>query len=317
MLVYFLKRAVMTLLVLLVVMVLLALLVNIVPGDPAKTILGSRATPAVIARVRESMDLDKPVPVQVINFVKNILHGSLGTDVFSGQSINTQVKNNLPHTLVLAWVSLGLAMLVGIPLGVYSATHPNSWSDRIIAVISISFVSMPSYVIGLFLLLIFAVWLRVMPAMGVGEAGDIGDYTKHLILPAIALAVGWVGYLARLVRSSTLEILNETYIRAAMASGMRKSLVQYKYALKGALIPTVAVLGVGIGNLMGGAVFAEIIFNRPGMGSLIFHAIGTRNYPVVRAGVLVVAVLFVIANLLADISYTYLDPRIQLGKSRG
>jgi peptide/nickel transport system permease protein len=317
MLAYFLKRAVMTLLVLLVVMVLLALLVNVVPGDPAKTILGSRATPAVIARVRESMDLDKPVPVQVINFIKSILRGSLGTDVFSGQSINTQVKNNLPHTLVLAWVSLGLAMLVGIPLGVYSATHPNSWPDRIIAVISISFVSMPSYVIGLFLLLIFAVWLRVMPAMGVGEQGDVGDYIKHLILPAIALAVGWVGYLARLVRSSTLEILNETYIRAAMASGIRKGLVQYKYALKGALIPTVAVLGVGIGNLMGGAVFAEIIFNRPGMGSLIFHAIGTRNYPVVRAGVLVVAVLFVVANLLADISYTYLDPRIQLGKTRG
>lgn len=317
MLVYLIKRALMTLLVLLVVMVLLALLVNIVPGDPAKTILGSRANPAVIERVRASMDLDKPVPVQVLNFIKNILRGSFGTDVFSGQSINTQIKNNLPHTLILAWVSLGLAVLIGVPLGVYSATHPNSWVDRVTAIISISFITLPSYVIGLFLLLIFAVWLRAMPAMGLGQQGDIGDYIKHLILPAIALAMGWIGYLARLVRSSTLEILNETYIRAAMASGLRKSVVQYKYALKGALIPTVAVLGIGIGNLMGGAVFVEIIFSRPGMGSLIYHAIGTRNYPVVRAGVLVVAVLFVLANLLADIGYTYLDPRIQLGKTKG
>jgi peptide/nickel transport system permease protein len=191
--------------------------------------------------------------------------------VFSGQSINKYIKTNLPHTLILAWVSLGLAMLIGMPLGVFSATHPNSWLDRVTAIISISFITLPSYVIGLFLLLLFAVELRVMPAMGLGEPGDVGDYIKHLILPAIALAIGWVGYLARFVRSSTLEILNETYIRAAMASGLRKSLVQYKYALKGALIPTVAVLGIGIGNLMGGAVFVEIIFSRPGMGSLIYQ----------------------------------------------
>ena len=214
-------------------------------------------------------------------------------------------------------MSLGLAVLIGVPLGVYSATHPNSPLDRVTAIISISFITLPSYVVGLFLLLIFAVELRVMPAMGLGEPGDPVDYIRHLVLPAIALAVGWVGYLARLVRSSTLEILNETYIRAALASGLSKKLVQYKYALKGALIPTVAVLGIGIGNLMGGAVFVEIIFSRPGMGSLIYHAISTRNYPVVRAGVLVVAVFFVAANLLADVGYTYLDPRIQLGKTKG
>lgn len=317
MLVYFLKRLLMTLLVLLVVMVLLALLVNIVPGDAARTLLGNRATPELIARVRSSMDLDKPVAVQVVRFIWNILHGSFGNDVFSGQPISRYIETSLPHTLILAWVSLGLAVLLGVPLGVYSATHPNSWVDRLTAIISISFITLPSYVAGLFLLLLFAVQLRVMPAMGLGETGDVGDYIRHLILPAISLAVSWVGYLARLVRASVLEILNETYIRAAMAAGIRKSLVQYKYALKGALIPTVAVLGIGIGNLMGGAVFVEIIFSRPGMGSLIYSAISTRNYPVVRAGVLVVAVLFVAANLLADIAYTFLDPRIQLKRMRG
>ena len=156
-----------------------------------------------------------------------------------------------------------------------------------------------------------------MPAIGVGAAGDVGDYIKHLILPAVALAITWIGYLARLARASLLEVLNETYVRAAKAAGLSQRLVLYKYALKNALIPTVAVLGVGLGNLMGGAVFVEIIFSRPGMGTLIFQGIQTRNYPIVRAGVLVVAFLFVLANLLADLTYTYLDPRIQLDKARG
>ncbi len=314
---YLLKRFLMTVLVLLLVITFLSLLVHIVPGDPAKTLLGPRANPDLIAKTRAAMDLDKSIPVQVGNFVWNVLHGSFGTDVFTGRSINMLVGSALPHTLILAWGSLGLAVLIGLPLGVYSATHPDSWLDRITALLSISFITIPSYVGGLFLLLLFAVELRVMPAIGLGKDGDVLDYIKHLILPATALAITWVGYLARLVRASLLEVLNETYIRAAMAAGLSQRLVFYKYALKNALIPTVAVLGVGIGNLMGGAVFVELIFSRPGMGTLIYNAIQSRNYPIVRAGVLVIAVLFVAANLLADLVYTYLDPRIQLDKVRG
>jgi peptide/nickel transport system permease protein len=314
---YLLKRFLMTVLVLLLVITFLSLLVHIVPGDPAKTLLGPRANPDLIAKTRAAMDLDKSIPVQVGNFVWNVLHGSFGTDVFTGRPINMLVGSALPHTLILAWGSLGLAVLIGLPLGVYSATHPDSWLDRITAIISISFITIPSYVGGLFLLLLFAVKLRVMPAIGLGKDGDVLDYIKHLILPATALAITWVGYLARLVRASLLKVLNETYIRAAMAAGLSQRLVFYKYALKNALIPTVAVLGVGIGNLMGGAVFVELIFSRPGMGTLIYNAIQSRNYPIVRAGVLVIAVLFVAANLLADLVYTYLDPRIQLDKVRG
>ena len=314
---YLLKRFLMTVLVLLLVITFLSLLVHIVPGDPAKTLLGPRANPDLIAKTRAAMDLDKSIPVQVGNFVWSVLHGSFGTDNFTGRSINMLVGSALPHTLILAWGSLGLAVLIGLPLGVYSATHPDSWLDRITAILSISFITIPSYVGGLFLLLLFAVKLRVMPAIGLGKDGDVLDYIKHLILPATALAITWVGYLARLVRASLLEVLNETYIRAAMAAGLSQRLVFYKYALKNALIPTVAVLGVGIGNLMGGAVFVELIFSRPGMGTLIYNAIQSRNYPIVRAGVLVIAVLFVAANLLADLVYTYLDPRIQLDKVRG
>jgi peptide/nickel transport system permease protein len=314
---YLLKRLVMTILVILVVMTFLSLLVQVVPGDAARTLLGTRATPEVVEELRRQMDLDKPAHIQVINFIWKVLHGSFGNDVFSGQPISNLVWAALPHTLILAWTSLGLAALLGIPLGVFSATHPGSWVDRILSVISIGFITVPSYLGGLILLLIFAVKLHLLPAIGVAEEGNTADYIRRLILPAVALAITWIGYLARLVRASLLEVLNEPYIRAARAVGLRENVVRYKYALKNAMIPTVAVLGVGLGNLMGGAVFVEIIFTRPGMGRLIYDAINFRNYPIVRAGVLVVALVFIFANLLADIAYTYLDPRIELGASRG
>jgi peptide/nickel transport system permease protein len=315
--IYLLKRVIMTLIVLLLVITYLTLLVQVVPGDAARTLLGPRANPDLIAKTRAAMNLDKSVPEQVGLAIWDIMHGSFGTDVFTGRSINEIVWAALPHTLILAWSSLTLAVLIGVPLGVYSATHPDSWLDRFTAVISISFITIPSYVAGLFLLLVFAVQFKIMPAIGLGEQGDLLDYLKHLILPAVALAITWIGYLARLVRASLLEVLNQTYIRAAMAAGLSQRLIFYKYALKNALIPTVAVLGIGVGHLMAGAVFVELIFSRPGMGTLIYNGIQSRNFPVARAGILVVAFLFVLANLLADLVYTYLDPRIQLDKVRG
>jgi peptide/nickel transport system permease protein len=314
---YLIKRLFMTFLVLVLVTVYLTLMIHIVPGDPAKSVLGPRANPERIARIRAEMNLDKPVLTQIGIALWNLVRWDLGTDLFSGKAIKELVSAALPHTLILAWSSLSLAVLIGIPLGIYSATHPDSWLDRFTAIISISFITVPSYVGGLFLLLVFAVRLQVMPAIGLGERGNALDYIKHLILPASALAITWVGYLARLVRASLLEVLNETYIRAEMAAGIPQRKIHYKYALKNAIIPTVAVLGVGIGKLMAGAVFVELIFTRPGMGMLIYNAIQARNYPVVRAGVLVVAFLFVAANLFADVIYTYLDPRIQLGQTRG
>lgn len=314
---YLAKRFLMTLLVLVLVTVYLTLLVHIVPGDPAKSLLGPRANPERIAKIRAAMHLDKPILHQLGLALWNLVRLDFGNDLFTGRSISQLIAAALPHTLILAWASLGLAILIGIPLGVYSATHPDSWLDRFTAIISISFITVPSYVGGLFLLLIFAVQFRIMPAIGLGDEGNVLDYIKHLILPATALAITWVGYLARLVRASLLEVLNQTYIRAEMAAGIPQRKIYYQYALKNAIIPTVAVLGVGIGKLMAGAVFVELIFTRPGMGTLLYNAIQSRNYPMVRAGVLTVAFLFVAANLLADIMYTYLDPRIQLGKTGG
>ncbi|MDX6533291.1 MAG: peptide/nickel transport system permease protein [Gaiellales bacterium] len=294
-------------------MVFLGVLVHLVPGDPVKIILGPRASDALSEIVREQMQLDEPVPVQVGNFLFNAFQGDLGEDFVSRVPVTELIWAALPHTLILAVTSLALAAIVGIPLGVFAATHPNSWIDRITGVIGVSMITLPAFVAGLFLLLIFAVKLEWLPAIGSGSFSDPVDYIRHLILPATALAVTWVGYLARLVRASMMEVLGSPYIRTAQAYGIQPRLISYKYALKNAVIPTVAVLGVGLGNLVGNAVFVEVIFTRPGLGTLLVQSIETRNFPIVRGAVLVVAVMVVLANLLADLSYRMLDPRIRVG----
>lgn len=313
---YILKRLGMSLLVALLAMLFLASLVHIIPGDPVKTILGPRASETLAQRVRQEMGLNDPIPVQLFNFVSHAVRGDLGKDFVSHLPVTTLIAHSLPHTVLLALSSLGLAALVGVPLGVYSAARPNTWVDRLTGIVSVSCITMPSYVAGLFLLLIFAVKLGWFPAIGVGELSEPGDYLRRLVLPATALAITWIGYLARLVRASVLEVMNANYIRTAFAFGLRERVIFYKHALKNAIIPTIAVLGVGMGNLLGGAIFIEVIFTRPGLGRLIFESIGDRNYPIVRGGILVAALLFVLANLMADLSYTYLDPRIQVERAR-
>ncbi len=308
---YMLKRFGMSMLVALIAMVFLASMVHFIPGDPVRVILGPRASPTMSQRVREEMELHLPVPTQIFNFVARAAQGNLGRDFVTSKLVAELVTGVLPHTLALAMAAMGLAGLFGIPLGVYSATRTNSWMDRLTGIFSVACITLPSYVAGLFLLLLFAVQLDLLPAIGAGELSDPQDYAQHLILPAVALAITWIGYLARLVRASVLEVLNANYIRTAFAFGLHERLVFYKYALKNAIIPTVAIFSVGLGNLLGGAIFVEVIFSRPGLGRLIFDAIASRNYPIVRGGVLVAALLFVLANLLADLSYYYLDPRIR------
>lgn len=312
---YIFKRLVMALVVMLLATVLLASLAHVIPGDPVKLMLGPRASEEMSARVREEMGLDDPIPVQVFDFVVGLLHGDLGQDFSTRSPVSDMIAAALPHTVALAVVSLGMAVLIGIPLGVLSATHPNSWVDRTLGVLSVSLITMPTYVSALLLLLLFAVGLKAVSSIGAGEFSNPVDYVKRLLLPATALALTWIGYLARLVRASLLEVLNQNYIRTAHAYGVREHTVSFKYALKNALIPTVAVLGVGMGNLLGGAVFVEVIFTRPGLGSLIFQSISERNYPAARGAILVAALLFVLANLLADLSYRYLDPRIRTWES--
>ncbi|HYT52687.1 MAG TPA: ABC transporter permease [Gaiellaceae bacterium] len=312
---YLIKRTAMALIVVVLLAVFLALLVHVVPGDPVTSILGPRATPDLIHMVRTQMELDKPVPRQVVDFVGRAAHGDLGRDFISNVPVSHLIANALPHTIALAVAGLGLAMLLGVPLGVLAATRPNGILDRLTGVVSISLMTTPSYVAGLFLLLLFALDVPWFPAVGTGTFSHPLDYLRHLVLPAVALALGWIGYFARLVRASMLEVMNTNYIRTAYAYGLGERVIFYRHALRNAIIPTVAVLGVGLGELMGGAVFIESIFSRVGLGTLIVDSIQNRNYPVVRGAVLTIALLFVLANLLADLSYRFLDPRIRVEES--
>jgi peptide/nickel transport system permease protein len=295
--------------VLLGALLLLFSLTKFVRGDAARVLLGPRASEQAVAALGERMGLDLPIHQQLWRFLGQVVRGDLGIDVISGRPILSMVLDVLPYTVTLTFSAMGLAILIGIPLGCYAATHPNTLSDRIAAILSVSFIAMPSFVVAIYLLLIFSIWLDWLPVLGTGR-GDFTDRFARLVLPALSLALGWIGYIARLVRSSLLEVLGEAFIRTSRAYGIPESKIVYKYALKNAAIPTVAVLGLGVGRLLGGAIFAEIIFARPGIGTLIYTAINTRNYPVVQAGVLVVVLLFVLTNLLVDLSYSWLDPRI-------
>ena len=307
--IFLLKRLALAVLVLLLVMVLLSSMVHFIPGDPARAILGLHANAELVNRVRREMWLDEPAYVQVFNFITHAIQGDLGIDFLSRVPVTHLIGAALPHTIILAVVGLLLAALIGIPLGVYSAVHAGGIVDRVIGALSVSLVSAPTYVIGLVLLLVFAVQLNWLPAIGTGDLGDPIDYTRHLILPAVALAIVWVGYLARLVRASVQEVLGSNYVRTAFAMGIPARRVHYKLALRNALIPTVSILGIGLGSFLGGAVFLEVIFTRPGLGRLVLDAVNTRNYTVVRGGVLVGALLFVFATLIADLVTRYLDPR--------
>lgn len=310
---YTLRRVGLAVVIVSVAMALLFGMIYLVPGDPASIALGPRATPEMKEALRAKMGLDKPVPVQFFNFFKNVLQGDLGVDVWSNRSVTRIVLEQLPHTLVLTSMGIGWAIFLGIPMGCYSAIRRNTFLDKVLGFFSVSVIAIPSFVVAIYALLVFAVALRWLPAIGAGESGDPVDQLRHLLLPSLAIGLGWVGYLARLVRASMLEVLGENYIRTARAFGLPESLIVYRYALKLAILPTVTLLGVGVGNLLSGAVFAEIVFARPGIGKLIFDAVITRNYPVVMGSVLVTTGLFVMATMIADLVTAWLDPRVRAG----
>jgi peptide/nickel transport system permease protein len=312
---YIARRLVTAFLVVLIVMAFLAILDRLIPGNPVTYIFGPRASPALAREVRHQMGLDVSVPDQIYRYIYNALHGNLGVDFVTNRSVASLIAENLPYTVVLAFSGLGLAILFGIPLGVIAASRPGSVVDRVIGVMSVSVITIPSFVLGLLLILVFAVRLHVLPVIGAGNPGQPLDDVKHLILPAAALAISWIGYFARLIRSNMLEVLTANYVRTARAFGIPSWKIFYKHALKNAAAPAVAVLGVALGSTLGGAIFIEVIFNRPGLGTLAYDAIASRNYPIVQGTALVIAVMVIGANLLADFSYRLLDSRIQLGQT--
>jgi peptide/nickel transport system permease protein len=308
---YSLKRTGLAVVIVLCTLFVLFALLRFIPGDPITIALGPRATPEAIQRYVEKMHLDSSLFVQFFIYVRDALTGDLGTAIFSERPVLTIVGEVLPNTLILSAVALGWAVLVGVPLGCFAAVRPNSLLDRITALLSVGTIAVPAFLISIWSLLIFAIELRWLPVIGAGEDGDIVDQMVHLILPSFAVGLGWVGYLARLVRASMLEVMGENYIRAARAYGLSQRTIVYRYALRVAILPTITLIGIGFGGLLSGAVFAEIIFQRPGAGLLIYDMVVGRNFPVVQGAVLVITIVYIAATLVADLVVAWLDPRVR------
>jgi peptide/nickel transport system permease protein len=313
---FVLRRALISLVILCLAVSLLFGMIHLVPGDPASVMLGPRATPALKAELAQRMGLDQPLAVQLGRFVAGAARGDLGVDPFSGRRVSDIVFEQLPYTLVLVLAAIGGASLLGIPLGCFAAIRRGSWLDRLTAVLSVAFIAIPSFVVALYLLLWLGVKWRWFPAIGAGEADNIADQAYHLVLPAIALGLGWVGYIARLVRASMLEVMEENHIRTARAFGLPERTIIVHYALRIALLPTVTILGLGIGSLLTGALFAEIVFSRPGIGKLLYEAVLNRNYPIVMGAVLVTTGFFVLSTLASDVVNASLDPRLRVEQGR-
>ncbi|ADW21135.1 MULTISPECIES: ABC transporter permease [Thermus] len=313
---------------------LVFLFLQLIPGDPAQAILGERGTPEQLAALREKLGLNKPLYVQYLTFVKNILTGDLGTSAVSTIPVAEELKRRWPATFELALAATLVAVIFGIPVGILAAVRKNSLLDTLSMSLSLVGVSMPVFWLGLLLVYLFAVNLHWLPTGG-RLSTDLAidfrpitgflvldgmlalkpevlmDALRHLILPALTLGTIPLAILTRITRSAMLEVLSQDYVRTARAKGLAERQVILKHALKNALLPVVTIVGLQFGTLLGGAILTETIFSWPGIGSYIYEGILNRDYPVVQAGVLVVATVFVLVNLLVDLSYALLDPRIQ------
>jgi peptide/nickel transport system permease protein len=284
------------------------------PGDPAEIMLGSQATKEDLARLRDSLGLNEPLPVQYAHWMAHVLRGDLGRSIWMKRPVLPEVLGRLGATLLLTGTALLLSTVGGLALGVSSAAWPRSLLDRFSAVASLFGASMPSFWLGIVLMVVFALWLGWLPASGMFApygGGGVGDLLSHLILPAVTLAAASITIIARLTRSTMLETLGQDYVRTARAKGVAEGGVLLRHGLKNALIPIVTVVGVQAGYLLGGAVLTETVFAWPGVGTLMVQGILARDFPLVQGCVLVVALAFAVINLGVDLLYAWLDPRIR------
>jgi len=277
---------------------------KLTPGDPAAIMLGQSASPEQIAIFRERLGLDEPVFIQFAKYTWTVLQGDLGYSIQGNVPVIKAVMDRLPYTLELAGAAMTVAVLLGVTTGIVSATTRYKWIDNLIMILTVGSLSVPEYWLATLLILVFGIQLGWIPVLG-----DTG--LKHLILPTIALALGPAAVLTRLTRSTMLEALSSNYVWTAHSKGLREKLVVLKHVLPNALIPVVTVIGLMFASMLGGAVFVEAAFNRPGLGTFAVKAITNRDYPQIQGVVIIAALTFVLINLAVDISYAYLDPRIR------
>jgi peptide/nickel transport system permease protein len=311
---YLLRRLLLLVPVLLGVSIVVFLVLHLSPGDPAEIMLGPQATAEDVAGLRAALGLDQPLPIQYAHWMAHVLQGDLGRSIRMRQPVLGEVLTRFRATLLLTATALLLSTLGGIALGVLSATWPHSVVDRLSTLGSIFGASMPSFWLGLVLMVCFSLWLGWLPASGMYGAhggGSVADLLSHLVLPAVTLAAASMTIIARLTRSTMLDILRQDFVRTARAKGLVERAVVLRHALRNALIPTVTVVGVQAGYLLGGAIFTETVFAWPGVGTLMVQGILARDFPLVQGCVLVVALVFVLFNLAVDLLYAMLDPRIR------
>ncbi len=281
-------------------------MVHLVPGDPVAIMLGERATPADVARLRGELGLDEPLPVQYLDYVSRAIRGDFGESIRSGQPVLGEISGRTAPTVELALAAMAIAVTLGVLMGVIAATSRSATADFGTMAVSLAGLALPTFWSGLLLIYLFGLKLGWLPV-----SGDGGP--RALILPAVTLALPAAAVLARLTRSSMLEVLGQDYVRTARSKGLPEDLVVYKHALQNAFIPVLTIMGLQFGALLGGSVIVESVFARPGLGSLAVDAILARDFPVVQAIVLLAGIVFVLVNLLVDILYSVLDPRISLG----
>jgi peptide/nickel transport system permease protein len=280
-------------------------MLHLVPGDPAAIFLGeNRSTPELLAQVRADMGLDRPLHVQYLSFVGGIFRGDLGRSLTNKRPVVREIASRFPPTLELTVAALAIAIVLGVGLGILSALRHNTWIDSVAMMVALVGVSMPVFWSSLLLIFFFSVQLQWFPAFGQGGI-------ERLVLPAFALGLVSAATLARMVRSSMLDVLNQDYIRTAVAKGVRPRTVTLRHALKNALIPTITVIGIQFGNLLSGTVITETIFARLGIGRYYVESLLAKDFPVVQSLTLLIAVLYVTINLFVDISYSFIDPRIR------
>jgi peptide/nickel transport system permease protein len=309
---YLIRRVLQTVVVLLFVSVAVFVIIRLVPGDPAVIMLGQEAPPGAADQVRRELGLDQPIPVQYAFWLRDVARGNFGVSWRSKQPALSLIARRVPATVTLTVAATVVALAIALPLGILSGTRPYSWLDNLSTVFSLFGLAMPSFWLGLMLILLFSVALGWLPPTGwVPFDENAGESFKYLVMPAVTLGVGFAAPLTRFLRSGMLDVMGLDYMRTARAKGLPGRLVVVRHALKNALLPVVTVFGLFFGGLLGGAVLTESVFSWPGLGRLLVDSIEVRDYGVVQGVVLFVTLMFALVNLLVDLSYAYLDPRIR------
>lgn len=312
MLAFLIRRLLSTFVVMAIVAVFIFLLLHLSPGDPAAIIVGDNATQAQIDAVRKQLGLDDSLAVQFVRWLGGVLKGDLGISIFSHEPVLKLIGQRIEPTISLALTTLLLAVLLAVSFGVLAAWKVGTWVDRLVMILSVLSFSVPVFVVGYLLIYVFSIKLGWLPVQGYAPISEgFGIWIRHLVLPSIALGLAYVALIARITRTAMLDILSEDYIRTAHAKGVATGPVLMKHALKNAGVPIVTVIGIGVALLIGGVVITETVFNIPGVGRLVVDAISQRDYPVIQGVTLIFSGVYVIVNLIVDLSYSLLDPRIR------